>query len=384
MIKTNQFVNVLAGGVYLSRLLLVSQIPIVTMDREKAGRFKEHVLTVSLYDKSWWTDDFTTILMERADDDFDADKHLHEPGEDGVNFRFLIAGRDWPAFCTVLDHAYEFIPLFGRDTYIDLYFPKWDELNFRTWDGEETRGSNLVSFLDNLPASLLKPFRKLRDLPYVGIRGTTSLELTQAVKEEVRCPEFSDRKDVIRCLDEFQETGAKYQQSGAKLMAASEFFNALATICRTLNRDPFDGEFSHDPAFLSYLAETYFTMLLRGIDNVLGYMTTCSDRQTMLQLSAILDGEARRSKSCLRDFRERNSLAWQSDDVLRAQLEYRFAVTRRLLGFTNPREVSHVLSILDGVRETIPGNVDIEAEYEKVKWMRHEMFKKASFIYAES
>ncbi|KAF2020992.1 hypothetical protein BU24DRAFT_416673 [Aaosphaeria arxii CBS 175.79] len=232
MFKSNKFVHIEAYGIPLSLALLLSEFPVVTMDRACAQRFGGYFMRLvmrsnrsnSLDDSSddEEQDDEEEDDEEQDDEEEDDEEHDDEeqestaaienygtPTEETFQnpfFSFVILGRDWPKFCKVLELSDS---LYLTEAFNRATDPVTLTINPCS-DRKENEGLSHIFTLHTQKA-LLDPLRSLHNFQNFKILGQVDEELAADVTSSLSIQNPQDPDNVISNVRFFNNAGARVQ-----------------------------------------------------------------------------------------------------------------------------------------------------------------------------
>ncbi|KAF2438036.1 hypothetical protein P171DRAFT_424063 [Karstenula rhodostoma CBS 690.94] len=305
MVKTNQFIQISSIDIDLARLLLSSELPIVTMDRGIARQFQGCVMSVDLSD-------------------------IHtRPAGTGPRFDFLILGRDWSSFCQMLGEGAAFFGGFEKNVKIDLKMNAYPE------HIPDYKAPVAHYFTAERQASLLGSFGTvLRNFRNVVIGGTIDEQLAASTMQAVSSRQWTSPEDVIRELGirkDIAKTAISRQDSLRMYMDAVVLMRRIygsADFSRLVDEG--------DVAFISSFAELYFNILLDACQPILETMRTTLELVRVQAWSNVIHEHVSLAQESLGDFDEAGS-NYEPTPVVMAQLAYTIAVSSRILGQALPQ-----------------------------------------------
>lgn len=200
MVKTNRFVRVtLPDDVFLP---LDTGVPVVTMDDRYVRRFKGYVLSMSLSMKA------RGVVSGTPQDDNVA------PSEEPVNIMLL--SRDLHLFCGRFDIAYLYLPEredFGTRLMITITVAP------ALTEPPTPRHEYLREFFTRMvQQDLLQPFRRIRGVKAVQIRGFVSRDIATAVENDIAQDKWTDPVEVVDGITATMEHGDDILRKSANML----------------------------------------------------------------------------------------------------------------------------------------------------------------------
>jgi hypothetical protein len=358
MVKTNQFVHVEANDIHLADLLCNSQLPIVTMDREKANQFGGYVLSVKL----------TGPAYRR---EYYADRETY--GGAGPYFSFMILGQHLDRFSRAIDEGDLYWPL-GETQFSDGV--PIDIVVHPTPPSLPSYKAPLDDFIARTQRSLLQPFRThIRGVKYATITGSVSEDLADDVVIDMRAQRWPDPDRTLKDLAAKKEKGNEYFRD-RKFDMAKTVWTEVTYELDKIQTGPSWGYLTElgGQAFLDRLPELYFLTNLNLAHIFANDMSNCPvdddfesyhRKATLFQCANFCLLQA---GNTIYSAPERGS-TWRPTNAQIVKMKYRQALCIRLMGV--PELADEAVTHITAAWHLAPRDETVVAEKENVlAWMR--------------
>ena len=253
MVKTNQFVKITTNMLSMSELLLQSQIPILTLDREHTNQFQGYMMSLTI----------APIILHEVDGPLlPNDQRPHDsPTETGPHFNFMILGRDWEAICFMLE--------LGDASAADFVSGVRLSLDFNMGAAEV---NSLPNYKIHISPLFLKPhqeafltrfYTQVSWWPSISITGTIEGDLAQRVKNQFPSPPTTDPHEFLEYLRAKQASGAALEKAQDFPAATAQWYAVDIQMRRVYMSNSWSSVVEKGgPAFTTAFEQIHFTIWL--------------------------------------------------------------------------------------------------------------------------
>jgi hypothetical protein len=377
MVKVNQFIHMRTIDISMSKLLVGSQVPIVTLDRAHAEQFQGYVLRVNMSAvPGGLVDEYDPEDVDMETEDFDPEIYARPAAGHGPHFSFMILGRDWNPFCHMLAEADIYVEGFGINVKLVLALNPWSLIL------PSYKAPIADFFTTKTQQAILRPFRsQLRGFTHVEINLPVPPPLANAIRQEVRESLWIDPRKILASLHEAQDRGTGFFEQGKVMEASEHWTTAVSDVRRMRNSSSWANLVEKGGSqFIQQLTELHFQLLLYSAQSSLHLLkASLQEGKHVSKFGDIVDSNLQEAFILSEDLSLGEVVSggvWQPSDTQIAKLYFMQAQCWRLMDRYDMRE--EALHFIEMADELVLNDVEIGKEKRTmVDWVDdlNEMFR---------